>query len=150
MIAERDSQAGLGEGPEHAATPGLASRFDIVVSEGEHWVEDGEHVLRSTEFDVIAGDPDFERALAKFIDKHEDLWIYLSQVEELTDNENETFLALAPRFVAIHREFERREEERRERLINISFGRVRRLQRGAPFRAWQSSTQAQSSQPSVA
>lgn len=136
---------------ERHAMPGYASRVGIVVSEGERWVENGIHVVRSTEFDIIAGDEDFEVAVGKFIDMHEDLWSYLSSVEELTDNENETFLALAPRFLAIHREFERREEERRKRLISISFGGFRRGQRGNSLHAWQSgSTQANSSQPSVA
>ena len=136
---------------EGAPDPGCAVSFGILVSEGEHWVEEGVHVIRSTEFDVIAGDPDFDRALDQFVDKHEDLWGYLSGLEELTDNENETFLKLAPRFLAIHRELERREEERRKRRISVSFGAFRRRHRGNTLHGWQqgSSTPARSSQPSA-
>ena len=131
--------------------PGAAYSFDVLISEGERWIEDGIHVIRSTEFDVVAGDPDFDRALSKFIDMHEDLWAYLSGLEELTDNENETFLKLAPRFLEVHRELERREEERRRRRINISFSARRRRGRGNPLYGWQSapSTPQRSSQPSA-
>jgi hypothetical protein len=132
---------------EEAAIPGRACWFDILISEGERWIEDGVNVIRSTEFDVVAGDPDFDKALAQFFGKLEDLWVYLSGVEELSDNENETFLALAPRFLEVYKELERREEERRKRLVSITFGGLRRLQRGTPLRAWHPSSQPLSSSP---
>lgn len=149
--ATADKHVDLEAATEAAPVCGAAFRLGVRVSDAERWLEDGMHVLRSTEFDVIAGDRDFDGALGQFIDKIEDLWFYLSGLEELTDNENETFLALAPRFLRIHQKLEQLEEDRRRRLISVSFGRLRRLQRGEPLLAWhQSSTPAaRSSQPSA-
>jgi hypothetical protein len=118
-----------------------------LVSYAEHWLEDGVHVIRSLDFDVTAGDPDFQRALDRFIEKAEDLWVYLSGLDTITENENEMFLKLAPRFLEIYRELERREARRRERVISISFGRLRK--RGEhSLRNWRPSKPASASQPS--
>jgi hypothetical protein len=123
---------------EDAPVLGRAKWLGVPISEGERWVEDDVHVIRSTEVDVIAGDADFQQAVEQFIRKVEDLFHYLSTVEELSDNENETYLRLAPRFLKVYKELERREEERRRRLISISFGRLR--ERGEHYRYWQQST----------
>ena len=130
---------------EEASVLGCAEWLGVPVSEGERWVEDGVHVIRSTEVDVIAGDPDFDQAVEQFIQKVEDLFLYLSTVEELSDNENETYLRLAPRFLRVYKELERREEERRRRLISISFGRLR--QRGEHYRNWHPISTPQPSSP---
>lgn len=121
---------------------GWVATLDVLVSEAERWVEDGVHVIRSTEFDVVAGDLDFDRAVDQFVDKAEDLWTYLSELDGLTENENETYLRLAPRFHQIYKELERRENERRRRLIILNLRR-----RGAHLRGWHSaSTPERSSQ----
>ncbi len=136
--------------PLTEATPeyGCVRYLGHPVSDAAHWEEDGVHVLRSLDFDVTAGDPDFDRAIDQFVEKAEDLWIYLSELETITENENETFLKLAPRFLAIYRELERREASRRRRVISINFSRFR--QRGEhPLRNWRpSSIPASASQPS--
>lgn len=132
---------------EAAPEYGRVVTFDTTVSFAEHWEEDGVHVVRSLDFDVIAGDPDFSRAIDQFVEKAEDLWIYLSGLEVISDNENEMFLKLAPRFLDIYKELERREASRRERMISISFGRLR--QRGEhQLRNWRPSIPASVSQPS--
>jgi hypothetical protein len=87
-------------------------------------------VFRSMEYDLIAGDEDFQRAVDQFVEKAEDLWGYLSDLDGLTDNENETFLILAPRFRDIFKKLERKEEERRRKLVSVS---VRRRS----HRAWE-------------
>jgi hypothetical protein len=118
-----------------------------LVSEAEHWEENGVHVLRSVEFDVTAGDPDFQKAVDQLVEKTEDLWSYLSGLETITENENELFLKLAPRFLEIYKELERREQGRRDRWISIQFGRAR--QRGDhSLRNWRPSRPASVSQPS--
>ena len=109
----------------------VAAVGGVVLSDAEHWVEDGVHVIRSTEFPVIAGADDFDGAVDQFGEKLEDLWLYLSEIETLTDNENELFLALAPRFRDIYRELERREAERQRRIIILNLRR-----RGAHLRNW--------------
>jgi hypothetical protein len=126
---------------------GRISVFDITVSFAEHWVEDGIHVLRSTDFDLIAGDADFQKAVDQFVEKAEDLWSYLSNLETISDNENEMFLEMAPRFLKIYKELERRESTRRESVISINFGRLR--QRGDhSLRNWRPSIPASASRPS--
>lgn len=126
---------------------GCVEVFDKLVSFAEHWEENGIHVIRSLDFDVTAGDADFHRAIDQFVEKAEDLWSYLSGLESISDNENEMFLKLAPRFLEIYKELERREARRRERVISINLGRLR--QRGEQsLRNWRPSIPASVSQPS--
>lgn len=115
------------------------------MSRAEYWVEDGMHVIRSLDFDVIAGDPDFSRALKQFGEKAQSLWEYLSGLESISDHENETFVVLARRFTDLFRELERREEERRRKLISINFRRRRGEHNWQPV-----STPGPFSQPSPA
>jgi hypothetical protein len=147
-MAETAEQVRAAAEPSEAAPErGRISAFGICLSEAEHWVEDGIHVIRSTEFDLVAGDPDFRRAVEMFGEKAEDLWWFLSELDTITDNENETFLVLAPRFMQVFKELERRESERRRQVISISFARFR--SRGDHFRDWQPlSTPETFSQPS--
>jgi hypothetical protein len=96
---------------------GEVQAFGVGLSLAERWVEDGVHIFRSLEFDVVAGDEDFDLAVDHFVRKLENLWTYLSEAEELSENENETFLRLAPRFHNVFKELERRDaEQRRSRL----------------------------------
>lgn len=126
---------------------GCVMALETIVSFAEHWEEDGVHVLRSLDFDVTAGDRDFQRAVDQFVEKAEDLWSYLSGLETISDNENEMFLKMAPRFLKIYKELERREARRRQRVISINFGRLR--QRGEhSLRNWRPSIPAPASQPS--
>jgi hypothetical protein len=130
-----------GTEPLTEASPeiGTISVLDMFFAEAEHWVEkDGVHVLRGTEFDVIAGDPDFDRAMDQFFEKTQDLWIYLSGLEEITENENETFLVVAPRFHKLYKELERREASRREQIVSfkLNLKRFRTRQRGEHLRNW--------------
>jgi hypothetical protein len=129
---------------EEAPEEGCIAIVEVPSFLAEHWVEDGVHVVRSPEFDIIAGDEDFERAVDQFAEKAEELWGYLSELEGPTENEQETLVALASRFHRIYRELERREEKRRRRLISVAFPR-----RGH-VRDWRPSTPRRSSQPSPA
>lgn len=130
--------------PEH----GRIVAFDTIVSFAEHWEEDGIHILRSLDFDVTSGDADFQKAVDQFVEKAEDLWSYLSGLETISDNENEMFLKMAPRFLEIYKELERREAKRRESIVSINFGRLR--QRGEhSLRNWRPSKPASVSQPSL-
>jgi hypothetical protein len=138
------------EPPTEAAPEyGCVLAFDTIVSFAEHWEEGGVHVIRSLDFDVIAGDEVFQNAIDQFVEKAEDLWSYLSSLEVISDNENEMFLKLAPRFLDIYKELERREASRRERVVSINFGRLR--QRGQHhLRNWRPSIPASASHPSHA
>jgi hypothetical protein len=144
-----DSQTRPHAEPLTEAAPeyGRIVAFDTTVSFAEHWEEDGIHILRSMDFDVTAGEADFQKAVDQFVEKAEDLWSYLSNLETISDNENEMFLKMAPRFLEIYKELERREAKRRERIVSISFGRLR--QRGEhSLRNWRPSIPASASRPS--
>jgi hypothetical protein len=122
--------------------------FDKIVSFAERWEEDGIHVLRSLDFDVTAGEANFQKAVDQFVEKAEDLWSYLSGLETISDNENEMFLKMAPRFLEIYKELERREKKRRESVISINFARLR--QRGEhSLRNWRPSKPNSASRPSL-
>lgn len=139
---------------EQSPEYGVVVIADKPISLAEHWVEGNVHVLRSLEFDVIAGSEDFQQAVDQFAEKAEDLWGYLSRQDGISGNENETFVLLAARFLDIYKELERREqarleEERHQRLVSIHLNRQR--QRGEHLRNWRPrSTPSLVSQPSAA
>jgi len=89
------------------------------VSQGAHllaradaWREDGTYVIRSTQFDVIAEDDDFGRALDTFVTWLLDRAAQLAELVgngEATDDEERTFAALSARVFPLLREIEMRE-----------------------------------------
>ena len=89
----------------------------------EHWVEDGEHVFHSSEFDLVVGDADFDAAIEKFIEGADDLWGFLEEQKNLTEGEIELVSLIASRFRALLQELERRERARRRPLITIRLPR---------------------------
>jgi hypothetical protein len=135
---------------ERAPEYGQIGWFDVVISEVEHWVEDGDFVFRSLEFDVIAGDPDLLRAVSKFVDNASDFRDYLDGLGDRGENEDEMLRLLNSRFSRVARELERQERMRRERFISVSLRR--RGGRGDHSRVWrpQSTQQRSSSRPSPA
>ncbi len=77
---------------------------EIMLSEAVRWVEpNGDHVIRSVEFDVGVGAPTFEEALAKFTQTVIDFAAYLGEIgaSDLADNEEEMFHRLAPRVIRV-------------------------------------------------
>ena len=70
---------------------GVISMHDVVISEVAHW-RDGElYVFRSTEFDIIAADEDWDRAIVMFIDSADDYATMVADLppEEITRDEAE-------------------------------------------------------------
>lgn len=53
----------------------------------EHWLEDGEHVFRSAEFDMTVGAPDIGAAADRFIESAYDLWGFMEEQQNLTEGE---------------------------------------------------------------
>jgi hypothetical protein len=132
---------------EESPAYGTLSILGVHITDGERWMEDGVHVLRSLDFGVTVGDRDFSRAVDKLGGALEDLWIYLSELESITENENELFVVLASRFHQVFRELEKRVRERKRQRIILNLRR-----RGEhPFRSWQpqSTRPLRSSTPSV-
>lgn len=138
MVTEADPELG-------SASLSLGDA-EIMLSAGERWVEpDGEHVIRSVEFDVIAGGATFDEALSKFIDGIFDFAVYLSELDDRADNEDEMFQLLAPRMLRVSRELERCYESRRKKpWISINLPRRRRSHEDG--RGWHPSSRPLGSQ----
>jgi hypothetical protein len=107
-----------------------------VFSPVQHWVEAGDHVFRSPELGVVAGDRDLRRAVDVFVGKVHDLRDFLNDLEDPTDSERELLGAINARLAALTEALERREEERRAKLISLSIGGMRRIGRGQSLRSW--------------
>jgi hypothetical protein len=140
----RDDQAPTEAEPEIGAAMMCVGDHEIVLSEGARWIEpDGEHVIRSLEFDVIAGAPTFSDALSKFIDNIWDFVAYLAELEDLAENEMEMFHRLAPRLIRVSRELERVESRRKRPLVSVNLRRRRRSRKDV--RGWHPSSRQRGS-----
>lgn len=109
---------------------------DYVLSEAVGWREDGTFVLRSTEFDVMAEDEDFEAALDVFISRLVDYSILLYELVETkdaTEEEVQAFRTLSGRFLPLVRAAEGdRKKRRRPRSRRRGSGSGHWRHRGTP------------------
>lgn len=99
----------------------------VEISEVQHWIEDGSHVFRSTEFDCIAEAENEGDAVVAFVANAEDLFRFLDDLMDAgraTGQETRTLVKLSRRFFEA---FEASEEEERHRA-RISLRRTRRPQ----------------------
>lgn len=106
-----------------------AVRFEEVpITEAEHWVEDGLHVFRSTEFDVTAAAPDEWEAARKLLRNVEDYGQHLVAIgaDELTVEEARVALTILERFLQGYRNAEARmQRESLPRRVGRLIGRRR-------------------------
>lgn len=75
-VAETLADLPVSESPEE----GVLTFYGVEVFPALYWVEDGDHVFRSTEFDLLAADRDQYVAIQKFIEMAEDLAGYYSDL----------------------------------------------------------------------
>lgn len=115
--------------PERGCATLRVGSSQIALSEGLRWVEpDGQHVIRSVEFDVNVGAETFESALSKFIMGLCDFAVYLGDLEDRAENEEEMFHRLAPRVIRVAQALERHSEARFQRATGMKkLARGRRL-----------------------
>lgn len=137
---------------EDAPDYGTLGWLGVEISEVAHWIEDGDHVFRSLEFDVFAGDPDEQQAVGKFVDNALDFRDYLDCLEDRADNEDEMLQLLNSRFSRVASALDREERARQDKRVSITIGRRRRRHRADLSRFWhpRSTPQRSSSQPSRA
>jgi hypothetical protein len=123
------------EAPEH----GRVVAAGVTVSEGMHWLEDGVHVIRSSEFDLMGQGDDLDEAVGDFIGRALDLLWYLNgEIErgEATDYEIRLAGVLGARLAQAYGQVSEDREARgkqREPFIALSFGRRHKRQR---LNAW--------------
>jgi hypothetical protein len=129
----------VGVPTEEAPDPGRVVAAGVTLSEGMHWLEDGAHVIRSSEFELIGEGDDLDEAVRSFIGHALDLLAYLTEeIErgEATDHEVRVAGVLGARLAQAYRQVsEDREaqEKQREPFIALSFRRRHKRQR---LNAW--------------
>jgi hypothetical protein len=79
------------------------------------------------EFDVTVGAGTFQAALSKFILALCDFAVYLGELDDLAENEEQMFHLLAPRMIRVTQEFERFCESKEETAGGKKLARKRRL-----------------------
>ena len=88
----------------------------IALSRASRWFEDGLHVIRSLEFDLMAEDPDPAHVVDVFVENAQDLAMALVELQtrgEATEHETETLAVLSQRFFEAAQSMERARERRR-------------------------------------
>ncbi|HWD86136.1 MAG TPA: hypothetical protein VG321_10320 [Solirubrobacteraceae bacterium] len=109
MTARRDTD--LKALTEATAEQGcVTTAGGVVVAKAERWFEDGVHVIRSTEFDLIAEDEDAEKVIEVFVDNAVDLAIALNELQadgKITEDESRVLNLLSQRFFEAARASER-------------------------------------------
>ena len=67
------------------------------VSEGCWWYDHGDYIIRSTEYPLIAGAATFEAALTKFAEMVVDFIVFLQELPDRVDSEEEMLSWVRPR-----------------------------------------------------
>ncbi len=114
------STENYGSRTEGQPSVGAVYLGSVELSRAERWVEDGQHVIRSAEFDCIAEGADVDQVVVAFVDNAFDLMCMLIEAQgagEATDGERETLELLQSRF-ARAAWGERQKAARRRKVIS--------------------------------
>ncbi len=101
---------------------GFIGMEGVVLSEVAYWLEDGHHVFRSTEYDVIVGDADKQTAIAAFVEATEDYADFLAQFESHTVEDLTIATTIFKRLVEIYERAQARHHHRRTVLSVLRRG----------------------------
>jgi hypothetical protein len=134
---------------EDAPGLGTVECWGVSLTEAERWVEDGEWVIRSREFDVLGAGATFEDALERFGDNIIDFAVYLAELDDLGENEEEMLHALGPRVLRLAQKIKEHEQVQRRKPVRVQLNLARR-KRDHNVSQWQPlSRPPQSSAPSL-
>jgi hypothetical protein len=138
-MANATDQEGISDPNPESPEIGRITFGGELISEVAYWVEDGDHLFRSTEFDVYAADPDRATAIGKFIDNVDDLGIALAAWTDqdlATGDDMDACVTLLRRMTAAYRavsaELTELQAEQERHIIQVNLPRRRR--RGAHTR----------------
>lgn len=92
---------------------GVIGMEGLPLSTVAYWQEDGMHVFRSTEYDVVAADADKQAAILAFVQQSEDYASFLASFAERTVDDLTISTMILRRLLDI---YERAEAHRRRRL----------------------------------
>jgi hypothetical protein len=141
----------VGTPTEEAPDVGRVVAAGVTLSEGMHWLEDGAHVIRSTEFELIGEGDDLDEAVRNFVGHALDLLAFLNdEIErgEATEHEVRVAGVLGARLGQAYRQVSEDREataKQRERSTRLSFARRHKRQR---LNAWHSHPTGNYSHPS--
>lgn len=116
MTALRDSSTSAQPTSENPATIAFGTG-DIVLSRVAYWHEDGQHVIRSLEYDVIAASEDLFTAIRKFALNTVEYARMLSEAEDRTPEDAELASMIFDRLGAVLAEIEVEPPQRRGGLL---------------------------------
>jgi hypothetical protein len=108
---------------------------DYVLSDAMGWREGDTYILRSSEFDVMAEDEDFEAVLDLFIARLADYSIMLYELVEAgdaTEEETQAFRTLSGRFLPLVQAAKQDRQRRRPRSRRRGSGSGHWRHRGTP------------------
>ncbi len=105
---------------------GVAGMLDIDLSTAEYWIEGEDHIIRSLEFDVLAGGRTFDEALSRFLTELLAFAVYLGELESPASNEEEMFHRLAPRIARVAQRVEQTTDRSRRSIVGAAIAGVRR------------------------
>lgn len=117
------------DNPEFGTIGVQIGEHRIPISSIEHWVEDGLHVFRSTEFDCMSEDTDQTKAVMSFIDNAEDLFRFLDDVHDAgraTEDETRVLIKLSRRFFELYEADQLEHESENNPRIRNLLGLLRR------------------------
>ena len=120
---------------EDAPEFGRVHIFEVTVSEGERWIEDGVHIIRSTEFELLGQGDSVGEAVEDFIGHAVDYHMYLArlvQENDATEHEARVLGELSRRFVEAYEESRKDSERRDSRLFTLTLNLGRRHSRQRP------------------
>ena len=128
---------------------GIACLFDVELSAAEYWVDGAHHVIQSAEFEVIASATSFDGVLARFCGDVVQYALYLGDLPDRAENEEEMFHVLAPRITRAFQRLEVIEEQQAHSRVTALRAALRRTRNTG--RAWLPSSEQRGSQvPSLA
>jgi hypothetical protein len=117
MPEDNDRFSGLTE--QTAELGCILTPQGVTLALAERWYEDGLHVIRSTEFDLIAEHEDPATVVDIFVDNLVDYALGLSELQvsgDITEHEQQTLALIAPRFYEAARQTDLENRRRRVRV----------------------------------
>lgn len=118
MTASPPPTANSRETAERGCVLAAIGDYRQLLSHAEAWQEDGLYIVRSTEFDLMADDEDFDQALDKFATWLLDYGTHLATLageREATDDELETFATISARILPLFQKMEQQDEARQRK-----------------------------------
>lgn len=109
--AEKAAGHAVEDAPQHGKI--VHRRYPLELCEIDCWLENDEHVVRGSDFDLYAVGSTQDEAVAKFVaEVYSFVDALQALADEMTDEERALFVRLATPIIEAYREDQRREQRR--------------------------------------